>query len=249
MYDVFKAFLLPPGSLWLLIAAGVALLASGRRKSGLACASGGLLAWYVLSTPFVAGVLSRAIEKNAPLTDAAARNSGAQAIVVLGGGASSFAPEYAGESVDHITLERLRYAARLHRITRLPILVTGGTLPGTGRPLGLLMKQALEKDFGVPVQWVEARAHDTFENAAFSAATLRPAGIKRVLLVTHSLHMRRAERTFAAAGIEVVPASTIFTAPGRTFPSSFVPRLSALDGSYYAIYEWLGGLLYAARAR
>ena len=54
--------------------------------------------------------------------------------------------------------------------------------PGQRRPawqssLAALMSRALQEDFGVPVRWREERSRNTFENALFSAAMLRQAGI------------------------------------------------------------------------
>ena len=49
------------------------------------------------------------------------------------------------------SLERVRYAARLHRDTGLPLLVTGGRLFGETGDEATLMKQALTEDFTVPV--------------------------------------------------------------------------------------------------
>ena len=47
---------------------------------------------------------------------------------------------------------------------------------------------------------------------------------------------------FRAAGIEVVPAPTNFTAMGRSpfVPSDFLPQVSAMQNAYYALHEWLG---------
>ncbi len=46
--------------------------------------------------------------------------------MVLGGGRYRDAPEYGNDTVGEYTLVRLRYAAKLHRETGFPLLVTGG---------------------------------------------------------------------------------------------------------------------------
>jgi uncharacterized SAM-binding protein YcdF (DUF218 family) len=46
-----------------------------------------------------------------------AQVSNAQAIVILGGGVRREAPEYGGATLGGITLERVRYGARLARTT------------------------------------------------------------------------------------------------------------------------------------
>ena len=53
------------------------------------------------------------------------------------------------------------------------------------------MATALRDDFGVPVKWTEGKSRNTAENAAFSAALLRPDAVRRVLLVTDAMHMPR----------------------------------------------------------
>jgi uncharacterized SAM-binding protein YcdF (DUF218 family) len=51
------------------------------------------------------------------------------------------------------------------------------------------MSQALQEDFGLSAQWREARSRNTFENASFSAAILRHAGIASAFVVAHPWDM------------------------------------------------------------
>ena len=75
-----------------------------------------------------------------------------------------------------------------------------------------------------------------------SAQILKPAGIRRVVLVTQAFHMSRARQLFEAAGLEVIPAPTDFKGsrdgPLETF--DFLPQAKAIQTSYYALHEWLG---------
>ena len=90
--------------------------------------------------------------------------SGAQAIVILGGGMVEDAPEYGGAALGILTLQRVRYGARVARATGLPVLVSGGptmTLPAEA----LSMRDALVDEYGVAVKWVEPRSRNTHENA------------------------------------------------------------------------------------
>ena len=86
---------------------------------------------YAVSTPLVAGALVGPLQGRGPPLDVGAGTSGAQAIVVLSAEAVP-APEYGGTTIGPVTLARVRYGARLHRATGLPILVTGGTPPVGG---------------------------------------------------------------------------------------------------------------------
>ncbi|MGB1879583.1 MAG: YdcF family protein, partial [Gammaproteobacteria bacterium] len=63
--------------------------------------------------------------------------------------------------------------------------------------------EALERDFRVPVRWVESVSQNTRENARLTAGVL---DVRRIVLVTHALHMPRAMREFHAAGFDVTPA-------------------------------------------
>lgn len=162
--------------------------------------------------------------------------------MILGGGVRT-APEFGGETLGRLTLERVRYGARISRQTGLPVLVSGGAVFG-GSAEAVLMKRALEEEFNVAVRWAEERSRDTRTNAAESAAILRPAGVKRVLLVAHGFDMPRATAEFASSGVEVIPAPTSIAQAELAFhhPLELLPSMSALQGSYYALYEILGAL-------
>jgi uncharacterized SAM-binding protein YcdF (DUF218 family) len=234
---ILAALVLPPTGPLLVAAAGL-LLATRRRRSGLALVGLGLLALFAMSLPGVAHLLLRAVDRTPPLDFAVALD--AQAIVILGGGTRRAAPEYGGDTLGRLTLERVRYGAVVARRTALPVLVSGGAVSG-GIAEGVLMKRALEEEFAVPVRWVEARSRDTQGNAEQSAALLGADGVTRVILVAHGFDMPRASAEFAHAGLSVIPAPTVIAA--ERFPldhaSGWMPSVSALQGSYYALYEWL----------
>jgi uncharacterized SAM-binding protein YcdF (DUF218 family) len=233
---LLKVLVLPPTSLVLL--ALVALLASRRwPRAGRTIAAAALLGLVAMSLPIVAGALDAALSPPAPFTAAAAAN--AKAIVVLAGGARRFAAEYNGDTLSALSLERIRYGARIAKATGLPVLVSGGA-PQRGAAEADLMRDVLEHEFGVPVRWVENASRNTHENAALSAAILRGADIRRVVMVTHGFDMRRATAEFAAQGIEAVPAATGLTIPHPVGWRDFVPQFDAFRLSYYAVYEILG---------
>jgi uncharacterized SAM-binding protein YcdF (DUF218 family) len=61
--------------------------------------------------------------------------------------------------------------------------------------------------------------------------------------VAHAFDMRRAAAEFAAAGIATVPAATGIPSRGPARAFDFMPGISALQGSYYALYEILANLM------
>jgi uncharacterized SAM-binding protein YcdF (DUF218 family) len=193
--------------------------------------------------PIVAELLTRFVDTSTPFDVNAARS--AKAIVILGGGTRRNAPEYGGDTMATLTLERVRYGARVARLTGLPVLVSGGSVLG-GEPEAKLMAASLEHEFGVQVRWVEARSRTTHENAVFSAATLKREGIDHVVLVTHVFDTRRAVAEFQAQGVSVVVAPTGgYRNHGDDDRDIFdyLPSMGGLTRSYYVTYEILANLV------
>ena len=246
--EISRELILPPASLFLLIALGF-LLRPRFPTGGRVLGYGALLALFVLSTTAGARLFVAPLERlTAPLQSV--HNTGAQAIVVLAAGRLRDAPEYGGRDIpDYIALGRLRYAARLQRETRLPVLVTGGNGVPDDKSWSKAeaMAAALRDEFGVPVKWVEGKSRNTAENALFSADVLRPDAIKRVLLVTDAMHMPRARTAFQNAGFVVVAAPTLFFSTPPLGMGAYLPSAEGLRQSWYAIYELLGIAWYGWR--
>ncbi len=232
---ILAALVLPPTGPLLLVLAGLLLW---RRRAGRWLVWGGFLTLFALASPLVAHSLLTLVDDTPPLDYHAART--AQAIVIMGGGVRQ-APEYGGDSLGRLTLERVRYGAWVARRTGLPVMVTGGSVYG-GTSEAEVMRTALRDEFGVPVRWIEPRSRNTHQNAQLSAAVLRPAGIKRIVLVAHSFDMPRAQAEFEAAGFETVLAPTGVRGEWpEDLPLALmlIPNMAALHGSYYALYELL----------
>ena len=242
------AFVLPPGGNLLLALVGLALLYRWRRV-GAAVILVSMLSLYAFSTHVVANSLSKRLEALSPYPLRAADAESMRAIIVLGGGRNDFAPEYGGETVSSETLERLRYGARLHRKTGLPILVTGGQPFGEAVAEATLMKRVLEEDFQVPVKWIESASKNTEENARLSANILKAEGIHRAFLVSHASHLSRAVDAFERAGLGVIAAPTGYrkSPAGGRGVISLVPSARALEESATALHEYLGAVWYAMR--
>ena len=236
---VLKALVLPPTSLLLVALTGLCCMRRAPR-TGRALAAAGVLGLLVLAMPVVAELLIRFVDTSAPLDLEQART--AQAVVILGGGVRRDALEYGGDTLATLTLERVRYGARVARLTGLPVLVSGGSVLG-GEPEAKLMAASLEHEFGVPVRWIEARSRTTHENAVLSARTLKNDGIDRVVLVTHGFDTRRAIAEFRAQGLSVVSAPTGLHGDSGVTILDYVPSMGGLQRSYYATYEILANLV------
>jgi uncharacterized SAM-binding protein YcdF (DUF218 family) len=229
--SLLRELMLPPAGPLIIAVLGM-LLVSRRRRLGAALVVIGVGSLWLCATPVVADVLTRYAERYPPLDPSKPVN--AQAVVILGGGGVRTAPEYRGPALENATLERVNYGAFVARRTSLPILVSGSL--GEAQA----MSATLSRDLGVSARWIENESGDTYENARFSARLLQAAGIHRIVLVTSSTHEWRAVHEFMAAGFEVVPAPVGGYVPQPYEISDFIPGLSGIDRSHYALYELIG---------
>jgi uncharacterized SAM-binding protein YcdF (DUF218 family) len=240
MPDVFllkaiaKSLLLPPTGLLLVALLGLAIIRRHPR-TGRMLAMAAVTTLLALSIPIVAGGLVRLLDDSPPLDLAVAKT--AQAIVIPGGGVRRNALEYGGDTLGRLTLERVRYGARLAKETGLPVLVTGGSVFGDTVPEASLMKDVLESEYGVRVRWAESTSRNTQENASNSAEMLKADGIVAVILVAHSFDIPRAKSVYSAYGLNVAIAPIGIPRPGIDLPGDLIPGIGAVITSYYACYE------------
>jgi uncharacterized SAM-binding protein YcdF (DUF218 family) len=243
--NLIAVALSPPLLLVILLAAGLIL----QRRCPRLAMSLILLstaALYVLSTPWVGGLLQKSLEISAPISPAMLRT--ADAIVVLSGGRRAASVEYGSDTLNGISLERLRYAAFLHRASGLPILVTGGKPGGGTLSEGRIMQNILQSDYSISVRWVEDASRTTWENARFSAPLLKDQHVQRIVLVTHAWHLRRAVPLFEAQGLSVIPAGLQFAHTRIDSIFDLLPTPAGLRDSAFALHEWLGILWYKLRS-
>ena len=229
-----EIFVLPPaGPLWLALA-GMLLWRSKWRKIGAAMAIVAFTTLYLLSTQMVQSAMVATVDHHPPLDPDGVEWPEAEAIVVLGAGVQWGSREWDGDAPSSMAVARLRYAAEVHRRTGLPVLVTGYTGDG--------MKVVMERDFGIPVRWIEDRSYDTIQNAEKTARILRRERIGKVYLVTHFWHMPRSVMAFGAVDVDVVPAPMGFVGPrpGDSWVDRVRPRVGPLFVSNLIFHEWIG---------
>jgi uncharacterized SAM-binding protein YcdF (DUF218 family)/lysophospholipase L1-like esterase len=159
----------------------------------------------------------------------------ADAIVALGAGVT-------GECLpNHYAVQRVLLSARLWKEGRAPfILYTGASNQSCS--VAAVMAE-LARQVGVPesnVQ-IEPAARNTHENAERSALVLRALGVKRVLVVTDRLHMRRATDAFAHQGFHVERAAVPIYAAHEDNVSMLSAGLREMVAlRYYRIQGWIG---------
>ncbi len=241
------ALIFPPGLFLVLFAVGLMLL---NKRPALAkpLLSVGLIVFYLLSTPFIAGLLINRVETYPALDAKSLGNSAAGAIVVLASGRDKNAQEYGSDTVGAQTLLRSRYGAFLQRHTGLPILVSGGLVLGKeGKSLAQVMAELLREDFQAGEVWLEDKSRTTGENAFFSNKLLVQKQIDTIYLVTQAWHMPRSVAVFEKAGLKVIPAPTAFEG-GKPFKMlALLPSAQAINISRYALREMTVALWYKIR--
>lgn len=168
------------------------------------------------------------------------------AILVLGGGARQDVPEFGSGWLKPMSIERLNYGAWLAKRANLPLAFTGG--PSRNSKPGDMTEAELADTYardmlGLRLRWIESQAKDTRDNARYSAALLQPTGLRRLVLVTHAQHMRRALHHFRLAfgdQVELIAAPVGLRAPDAPIDLlDWLPSSEGLARTRYAVYEWL----------
>jgi len=228
-----------------LIGALLLFIPMGRRTGSL-LALASSLALFALATPAMSSVLMRLTEAGSPAhTDL----TKAQAIIVLGGSVVLGNGRDIPDALGSVSLERVSYAAAAYRQLNLPVLVSGGTPRSGHQSEAQLMSAVLQQEFGTPVSWNEDRSRTTWENALFSAAILKPAGLTTVVLVSQAWHLPRAVWAFEKAGLTALPWPAPRAALHADSVGDFLPTLAALDDSLRALHELVGSAYYRLRYR
>ena len=265
---LIESWLMPPGGILLLLLLAFLLFYKMRRFSrfllGIA-----LILLYLFSTPWMKLQLAERLEVVSPLVEIPQiPEDELAAIVVLGGGRYTAAPEfkmnapegnregalgYGRDVVGKSTLERLRYGASLHKRSGFPLLVSGGTPLDEAVPESQLMADSLWHDFGIAEVWQEERSINTWEHAQLVPQILREKGVSTLLLVTHASHMPRSLRVFQQSpemdGIRVIPAPTAFTTRGAMDQGfgNWRPSAGVLSKNVSFLHEWGGMIWYQIR--
>ena len=240
----------------LLLALAGTLLLRWRRGAALGMLWLGCTGIWLATLPVTADLAQQALTPSPPALSPVDRErlrteaaSGPKtAIVVLGSGRIELATEYGTASPRPYTLERLRYGLWLSRQTGLPAGYSGGLGFGvqTGPTEAAVAQRVATEEFGQPLAWTEDRARDTVENARFTLALLRPAGVERIVLVSHDFHMRRALRAFEReAAVTGMPLQLLAAPVGQTPDEprtlhDWLPSTDAMVRLRTVLRDWLG---------
>jgi uncharacterized SAM-binding protein YcdF (DUF218 family) len=236
--------------LWLgLLALGFLLLRRRARLAGLSLLLLGF-AWWVLERTGLPARLLAGLEEPYLGRSATVMPPPADAIVVLGGWGVASTNEWLGLDFGPAA-DRLLTGIHLARQRLAPVLVVGGaaTTSGEEGPEPELVRRWLS-EWGLLEQPVLGLGpcRTTRDEALRVAVLAEEQGWSRVLLVTSTWHMKRAEAAFAAAGVNVVPvgADSLGTSLTRR-RTQWVPQASSLYILQLWIHEVIGFHYYRAR--
>ncbi|HWO98127.1 MAG TPA: YdcF family protein [Bacillus sp. (in: firmicutes)] len=230
-------FMMPPGIFILaLLWLSVRLYRQGRWEGKLLTAV--TIGLYVFSTPYVGDRLIHSLEARYEPPEVVKGD----VIVMLGGGATSDTPDITGEGhLSGSAANRLLTAARLYHETKLPVIVSGGSVySDSGLEADIAKRQLI--DLGVPEENIltETRSLNTKQNAVYTKEIMDKQKWKRPVVVTSAFHMERALRNFAQTGLEAQPYPTDYKKSFalEAHPNNFVPMSSTYTG--IALKEYLG---------
>lgn len=242
MFELIKlitAIILPPFNVIILWVLALILFFFNYKYSASFLAILGMLILYIFSIPYTSQKLSDSLVGSEDLT--IEKYKTAQAIVVLGGGLRDSQELFGKLATTGIPLERMRYAAYLHKETQLPILVTGSSPNGTSE--AKVMDKEFKLFFNIETKWQENQAKTTKENAMFTREILEKENINKIILVTNQWHMKRAEMLFKQQGFDVIPASVGLGETPNHYSLNFmhfIPQAGAMNSNMLALKEWIG---------
>lgn len=171
--------------------------------------------------------------------------------IVLGGGMVTIDTDY-DRMTFHNNTDRMLQALRLYKDGKIKnIILSSGSGSMVYRDMleaSLLKRYFVNIDVPDSAIIIDSLSDNTHENAVNTAKILKskyPEG--KFLLITSSMHMRRAIGCFKHEGIEVTPFSTCLITGEREldFGHLIVPNMEAIGQWDSLIHEVAGYIIYA----
>lgn len=238
------SFVLPPG-LFVILLLGIVLWLWKKNRRPAVTLLGVTVLMYFSMIPLVSDSLIGSLERkySQPAT------LQGDVIVVLGGGASSGTPDIDGEgNLYGSAANRLLTATRLHQLSGLPILFSGGQVfADSGNEADIAKRQLIGLGISEDHIMIENESLNTEQNAVNTATILQTNGLTHPVLVTSGFHMPRAMQHFKNAGLitQAYPTDYIASTDFSLQAVKFTPSPGAMSTTGLALKEYLG--LIAAR--
>lgn len=210
-----------------------------------------VILFWLVSSPIGAHVLVAGLTRGLqPLPDRAAAG-GADAVVVLGGGADTY--RVAGAVAGLLTqtsIMRALEGARVAKLIDARLVITSGGAP---RPRQLRPESRMLRDLmveaGVPAERIveESTSSTTRDEALLMGPLLAGHAVSRFVLVTSPTHMRRALAAFRAVGLDPVPSISPLSSDNADPQPPFLPNNFSLYTSDQAVYDYAANVYYWLR--
>lgn len=245
MIYVFKFItnlILPPGCfIILLIILGVTQYKREKKVPRLAILVAVLI--YITSIPLTANFVIHSLEYKFSQTS----KLDGDVIVMLGGGATLSSPDISGiGSLSGNSANRLLTTARLYNKTKLPIIISGGSVYGeSGSEAEIAKRQLIDLGISEKDIITEDKSRTTTENAIYTSRIMEEYNFSKPILVTSAFHMERSIMNFTNANIKngIPYPADYFTNTRLTIGfKSFVPNASSFETTVIALHEYLGML-------
>jgi uncharacterized SAM-binding protein YcdF (DUF218 family) len=113
-------------------------------------------------------------------------------------------------SVSPVFRERINHAIELHRQGKISKVIFTGGHGSANEPTEAATARAYALANGVPAGdiLIEQKSHTTYENVLYAKQLADANNIRKVLIVSDPLHMRRAMTMAADVGFEAYPSPT-----------------------------------------
>jgi uncharacterized SAM-binding protein YcdF (DUF218 family) len=242
-----------PLTIFLLLTVGIAGLyarPSSRwpRRFLLAVLSG----YWFISTPLGVGLLLAGIAHGVtPLANREAAR-GAGAVVVLGGGATTF--QASGEMVPVLGMSsalRVLEGARVARLIDARVVIASGGEPRPEyllKPESAMLRSALIGAGVAPDRILEeSTSKNTRDQVRLIAAMLRARDIRQFVLVTSRPHMTRSLALFRAEGFDPLPSVSPIRSEHIPPTPLLLPDEGSLVVSDEALYDYVAWVYYWSR--
>ena len=127
----------------------------------------------------------------------------ADAAVVLGAAVWSDEPS-------PVFKERINHAVELYRRGRVRKIIFTGARGSSNEPAESVAARAYAAERGVPASAIllETKSHTTYQNLLYAKRVADVNGLRRVLIVSDPMHMRRAMSMARDLGLEARPSPT-----------------------------------------
>jgi uncharacterized SAM-binding protein YcdF (DUF218 family) len=233
--------LLPPGIFIILLLLACIFLKRRLKLLALFFA----LFIYILSIGPTKDLLLVPLEDSFPVPSIEEVKRG-DAYVVLGGGIYDNAPDVDGKgTLSGDALARVFTAYKLYRISKKPVILSGGRILGRTAEAEIAKRTLLSFGVGEKDIITESKSIDTYENAQFVKELSDTHKINRIILVTSAYHMKRSHLLFSRHFREIIPyPAGYLTSRIKYDVLSFLPSAASLADVSLAMKEYMGIVFY-----